>query len=57
MIDVAGHVGMTLLFAAPAWIVWGRRGALGFTAFALATAMLPDADLALRNVLPLTHHG
>lgn len=57
MVDITGHLGMALLFAAPAWTVWGRRGALGFTAFALATAMLPDTDLALRHVLPVTHHG
>ena len=57
MVDVTGHIGMALLFAAPAWIVWGRRGALGFTAFTLVTAMLPDTDLVLRHVLPITHHG
>ncbi|SEP80218.1 metal-dependent hydrolase [Natrinema salaciae] len=57
MVDVTGHLGMALLFAAPAWLVWGRRGALGFTAFAIATAMLPDTDLVLRHVLPVTHHG
>nr|WP_229504767.1 metal-dependent hydrolase [Natrinema versiforme] len=57
MVDVTGHLGMALLFAAPAWTVWGRRGALGFAAFALVTAMLPDTDLALRHVLPVTHHG
>lgn len=57
MVDVTGHLGMALLFAAPAWILWRRRAALGFTAFALATAMLPDADLVLRRVLPITHHG
>lgn len=57
MVDVSGHVGMALLFAAPAWVLWDRRGALGFAAFALATSMLPDADLALRHVLPVAHHG
>ena len=57
MVDVAGHLGMALLLAAPAWLIWGRRGALGFTAFALLTAMLPDADLLLRHVLPVGHHG
>ncbi|MFC4247730.1 metal-dependent hydrolase [Natribaculum luteum] len=57
MVDVTGHFGMALLFAAPAWFVWGRRGALGFTAFALVTAMLPDSDLVLQQVLPITHHG
>lgn len=57
MVDVAGHFAMALLFAAPAWFVWGRRGALGFVAFAAVTAMLPDADLVLRHFLPVTHHG
>ncbi|MDS0474975.1 metal-dependent hydrolase [Natrinema sp. 1APR25-10V2] len=57
MVDVTGHLGMALLFAAPAWIVWGRRAALGFTGFALLTAMLPDTDLILQGFLPVTHHG
>ncbi|WP_049972460.1 metal-dependent hydrolase [Haladaptatus cibarius] len=57
MVDVSGHFGMALLFAAPAWAIWGRRGAIGFTAFALVTSMLPDVDLALRHVLPVSHHG
>ncbi|MFC4990067.1 MULTISPECIES: metal-dependent hydrolase [Saliphagus] len=57
MVDVSGHFAMALLFATPAWLLWGRRGALGFTAFALVTAMLPDLDLVLRQVLPITHHG
>ncbi|WP_458189707.1 metal-dependent hydrolase [Haladaptatus sp. NG-WS-4] len=57
MVDVSGHFAMALLFAAPAWIVWGRRGALGFTGFALVTAMLPDVDLVLRELFPVTHHG
>jgi membrane-bound metal-dependent hydrolase YbcI (DUF457 family) len=48
---------MALLFAAPAWFVWGRRVATSFTAFALVTAMLPDADLYLQAVLPISHHG
>lgn len=57
MVDVTGHFGMALLFAAPAWMIWGRRGALGFTAFTLATAMLPDVDLVLEGFLPISHHG
>ncbi|WP_339102833.1 metal-dependent hydrolase [Haloterrigena salinisoli] len=57
MVDVTGHFGMALLFAAPAWMLWGRRGALGFTAFTLVTAMLPDVDLVLQGYLPITHHG
>lgn len=57
MVDVSGHFAMALLFAAPAWLLWGRRGALGFTAFAVVTAMLPDADLVLQHYLPVSHHG
>lgn len=57
MVDASGHIAMALLFAAPAWIVWSRRGALGFTAFALVTAMLPDTDLLLQQYLPISHHG
>ncbi len=57
MVDVSGHLAMALLFAAPAWLVWGRRDALGFTGFALTTAMLPDVDLVLRRFLPVIHHG
>lgn len=57
MVDVTGHFGMALLFAAPAWMLWGRRASIGFTGFALVTAMLPDSDLALRHVFPVTHHG
>jgi inner membrane protein len=57
MVDVSGHLGMALLFAAPAWIVWRRRGALAFAGFSLLTAMLPDVDLVLKTVLPIQHHG
>jgi len=52
-----GHFGMALLWAAPAWILWDGRVSLAFVGFALVTAMLPDADLVLRDVLPMTHHG
>ena len=52
-----GHFGMALLWAAPAWLVWDGRVSLWFIGFALATAMLPDADLVLREFLPVTHHG
>lgn len=57
MVDVTGHLGMALLFAAPAWILWQGRAALAFAGFALVTAMVPDSDLYLRHVLPVTHHG
>lgn len=57
MVDVSGHFALALLFAAPAWLLWGYRGALGFTSFAAVTAMLPDSDLVLRHYLPVSHHG
>lgn len=57
MVDVSGHLAMALLFAAPAWVVWGRRGALAFSGFALVTAMLPDTDLVIKTFLPISHHG
>lgn len=57
MVDVSGHLAMALLFAAPAWVVWGRRGSLAFAGFSLVTAMLPDVDLVLSTVLPIQHHG
>lgn len=57
MVDVSGHFAIALLFAAPAWLLWERRGALGFTAFAAVTAMLPDVDLVLQHYLPVSHHG
>ena len=49
---------IALSFAAPAWLLWGRRGSLAFVGFTLVTAMVPDADLFLRRVLPtVQHHG
>lgn len=58
MTDVSGHLAIALLFAAPAWFVWGRRGSLAFVGFTLVTAMLPDVDLFLRQVMPtVQHHG
>ncbi|WP_435359886.1 metal-dependent hydrolase [Haloarchaeobius sp. DFWS5] len=57
MVDVLGHLGMAMLWAAPAWFVWERRVSAAFVGFALLTAMLPDTDLVLRQVLPVTHHG
>ena len=47
MVDVSGHIAIALLFASPAWFVWGRRGSLTFVGFCLVTAMLPDVDLFL----------
>lgn len=56
MVDVSGHFAMALLFAAPAWFLWGRRGSIAFAAFTFVTAMLSDSDLVLGHVLPGVHH-
>jgi hypothetical protein len=48
---------MALLWALPAWVRWDGRVNLAFIGFTFATAMLPDLDLVLRSVLPITHHG
>lgn len=57
MVDVMGHLAMALLVAAPAWVLWDGRLSLAFVGLTLTTAMLPDADLYLQGVLPITHHG
>lgn len=58
MVQVAGHLGMALLFSTPAWLVWGRRTSVTFVGFCLVTAMLPDLDLVLQDVVPgVYHHG
>ena len=58
MVDVSGHIAIALLFASPAWFVWGRRGSLTFVGFCLVTAMLPDVDLFSSQVVPaMQHHG
>ena len=57
MVDVMGHFGMALLWAAPVWVVWDGRVSLAFVGLAVSTAMLPDVDLVLQSFLPVTHHG
>lgn len=56
MVALAGHLGMALLFAVPAWFLWRRRPALAFVGLALSTATLPDVDLFLADVVPTVHH-
>lgn len=56
MVDVMGHVAMAALWALPAWYLWDARPSLAFVGLVLATAMLPDVDLLLRDVLPGVHH-
>ncbi|WP_135534435.1 MULTISPECIES: metal-dependent hydrolase [Halostella] len=53
MVAPLGHLGMALLFAVPAWLLWDGRVSLAFIGFTVATANLPDLDL----YLPVPHHG
>jgi membrane-bound metal-dependent hydrolase YbcI (DUF457 family) len=57
MVKLMGHLGLALLWAAPAWIVWDNRVSLAFIGFTLVTSMLPDTDLVLQAFLPVHHHG
>jgi hypothetical protein len=54
MVDVLGHLAMTLFATIPVWFIFSRRAALAFVGFALLAAMLPDIDLYLPWV---AHHG
>jgi hypothetical protein len=59
MVDVVGHLGMALIWLAPAWFVIDhRKTAATFVAVGFWFGMLPDVDLVLSNVLPtVKHHG
>lgn len=53
-----GHLGLALLFAAPAWLVFGQlKAGAAFSALAATTAMFPDIDLVAMRVLFIEHHG
>lgn len=54
MVDVLGHLGMSLLWATPAWFVWGDRRVAAFLVPVLLASLSPDVDLYLRGV---PHHG
>ena len=54
MVDVLGHLGMSLLWATPAWVLWGRRRAAAFLVPVLLASLSPDVDLYLAGV---PHHG
>ncbi|WP_232685939.1 metal-dependent hydrolase [Halobacterium zhouii] len=60
MVDVLGHLGMALIWLAPAWFVFDRRKtALTFVLVGFWFGMLPDIDLYLSNWFPqsIHHHG
>lgn len=53
-----GHIGLALLFAAPAWLVFeGFRAGLAFSALAALTGMFPDLDIYVMRYLFVEHHG
>lgn len=60
MVEPIGHGAMALLFAVPAWVLWGRRPAITFAALTQVTALVPDVDLFLEDYFAhplLQHHG
>ncbi|QSX00795.1 metal-dependent hydrolase [Haloterrigena alkaliphila] len=60
MVELIGHAATALLFAVPAWFLWGRRPAVTFTALTQVTALLPDVDMVLKDYFShplLQHHG
>jgi membrane-bound metal-dependent hydrolase YbcI (DUF457 family) len=57
MVDVLGHLGTALLWAAPVWLFYEARISLVFIGLTVMTAHLPDVDLLLGRFLPVAHHG
>jgi membrane-bound metal-dependent hydrolase YbcI (DUF457 family) len=59
MVDVLGHLGMALIWLAPAWLVIDeRKTAATFVGVGFWFGMLPDVDLVLSNVIEtVRHHG
>lgn len=59
MVDVLGHLGMALIWLAPAWFVIDRpKTAATFVGVGFWFGLLPDIDLLLSNFLPtVKHHG
>ncbi|MFC4359203.1 metal-dependent hydrolase [Halobium salinum] len=53
-----GHIGLALLFAAPAWLVFhGLKTNFAFAGLAASMGMYPDVDLVLVKYLFIEHHG
>jgi len=58
MVDVLGHLGMALIWLAPAWYFIDRRDtAAVYVATSFWFGMLPDVDLYLSNLQGIHHHG
>jgi inner membrane protein len=57
MVDVAGHLGMALIWLGVVWfVVSDRQSAIVFVLIGLPFGLLPDIDLYLRRVFPTIHH-
>lgn len=57
MVDVLGHVGMALLWGAPAVLFADRpRDGLTFVAISLPFGVLPDLDIFLAQAFQSVHH-
>ena len=53
-----GHIGLALLFAAPAWLVFNQfKAGLAFSALAALTGMFPDLDIYVMRYVFIEHHG
>lgn len=59
MVDVIGHLGMALIWLAPAWFFIDRsKTGLTFVGTGFWFGMAPDIDLALQGIVPtIKHHG
>ncbi|NEU57242.1 metal-dependent hydrolase [Halorussus sp. MSC15.2] len=57
MVDVLGHLGMALIWLAPAWyFIERRKTAAVFVGLGFWFGMLPDVDLYLSNWFAGIHH-
>jgi membrane-bound metal-dependent hydrolase YbcI (DUF457 family) len=53
-----GHIGLALLFAAPAWLVFEEfKAGLAFSSLAALTGMFPDLDIYVMRYVFVEHHG
>lgn len=59
MVDVIGHLGMALIWLAPAWFFIDRpKTGLTFIGAGFWFGMVPDMDLVLKGIFPtIKHHG
>jgi MFS family permease len=59
MVDIIGHLGMALIWLAPAWLfIDGEKTAVTFVAVGFWFGLVPDIDLFLQRVFEtIKHHG